>query len=77
MAEVPERFEAATLIGLSRNDLRKRLHINCSTVGLLLGKGVIASTEARHPRTRQYMSLVAPEEEERVLDRYLPLGLMA
>ena len=53
------------------------MHINCSTVFLLLGKGMIASTEVRHPQTRQYMSLVAPEEVERFLDRYLPLGLMA
>jgi hypothetical protein len=77
LAEVLDIFEAAPLRGLSRNDLRKRLHINCSTVSLLLGKGVIASTEARHPRTRQPMSLVASEEVERFLDRYLPLGLMA
>ncbi|WP_084637842.1 TniQ family protein [Paracoccus sp. J55] len=77
LAEVLDRFEAAPLMGLSRDDLRKRLHINCSTVALFMGKGVIASTEARHPRTRQPMSLVAPEEVERFLDRYLPLGLMA
>lgn len=77
LAEVRDIFEAVPLRGMSRNDLRKRLHINCSTVSLLLGKGVIASAEARHPRTRQPMSLITSEEVERFLDRYLPLGLMA
>lgn len=75
--EVLDTFETAPLIGLRRDDLRKQLHINVSTVGLLLGKGAIASTEVRDPRTRQSLSLIAPEELERFLERDLPLGLMA
>jgi len=79
LAEVMAVFEAPplTLTGLSRTDLRKRLHVNCSTVSLLVGKGMIDSTRARDPRTRQSMSLIAPEAVDRFLSIYLPLGLMA
>lgn len=68
----------------SRHNNRNDQHAVVSTLKSLMqspqwpvGLGVIASTEARHPRTRQSMSLVAPEEVERFFDRYLPLGLMA
>lgn len=72
-------FEAPplTLTGLSRTDLRKRLHVNCSIVSLLLGKGMIDSTRVRDPRTRQSVSLIAPEAVDHFLSIYLPLGLMA
>lgn len=79
LAEVMAVFEAPplTLTGLSRTDLRKRLHVNCSTVSLLLGKGMIDSTRVRDPRTRQSMSLIAPEAVDRFLSICLPLGLIA
>ncbi|WP_147278913.1 hypothetical protein [Paracoccus versutus] len=77
LTDVLDAFEAPPLAGFSRTDLGKRLHVNCSTVSLLLGRGMIGSTEMRDPRTRQSLSLIAPAELERFLDRYLPLGLMA
>lgn len=75
--EVLDAFEAPPLIGLTRDDLRKQLHINCSTVSLLLKSGMIASQQFSDPRTRQPLSLIATEELDRFLDRHLPLGLMA
>ena len=77
LAEVLDAFEALPLIGLTRNDLRKQLHVNGSTVSLLLKSGMIASKEVPDPRSRQPLSLVAAEELDRFLDRHLPLGLMA
>ncbi|WP_148043686.1 hypothetical protein [Paracoccus methylarcula] len=59
------------------NALRKRLHVNCSTVSLLLKNGIIASREVPDPRTRQPLSSIASEELDRFLDLHLPLGLMA
>ncbi|WP_220269855.1 hypothetical protein, partial [Paracoccus lutimaris] len=75
--EVLDAFESPPLIGLTRDDLRKQLHINCSTVSLLLKSGMIASQQFPDPRTRQSLSLIATEELGRFLDRHLPLGLMA
>lgn len=75
--EVLDAFEVPPLIGLTRSDLRKKLHINCSTVSLLLQRGMIASRQFRDPRTRQRLSLVATEELDRFLDKHFPLGLMA
>lgn len=77
LAEVIAGFEGPPLTGLTRTDLTKRLHINCSTVSLLLSRRMIESTRAPNPRTRKRMSLIAPEAVDRFLDTYLPLGLMA
>lgn len=75
--EVLDAFESPPLIGLTRDDLRKQLHVNCSTVSLLLKSCMIASQQFPDPRTRQSLSLIATEELDRFLDRHLPLGLMA
>lgn len=75
--EVLDAFESPPLIGLTRGDLRKQLHVNCSTVSLLLKSGMIASQQCPDPRTRQPLSLIAAEELDRFLDLHLPLGLMA
>ena len=77
LAEVMAAFEAPPLAGLTRTDLSKRLHVNGSTVSLLLSRRMIDSTQATNPRTRQSLSLIAPEAVDRFLDTYLPLGLMA
>ncbi|WP_146161921.1 hypothetical protein [Pseudogemmobacter blasticus] len=77
LAEVKSAFEAPPLTGLTRTDLNKRLHINCSTVSLLLSRRMIDSTRATNPRTRQSLSLIAPEAVDRFIATYLPLGLMA
>ncbi|MFD1880661.1 TniQ family protein [Paracoccus pacificus] len=75
--EVLDAFESPPLIGLTRDDLRRQLHINCSTVSLLLKSSMIASRQFPHPRTRQPLSLIAAEDLDRFLDLHLPLGLMA
>ena len=77
LVEVLDHFEGPELLGLRRSELRTELHINSSTVGLLLGNGMIASTEVRDPRTRRPLSLVTRKELDRFLAKYLPLGLMA
>ena len=77
LAEVKSAFEAPPLTGFTRTDLNKRLHVNCSTVSLLLSRRMIDSTRATNPRTRQRMSLIAPEAVDRFLATYLPLGLIA
>ena len=77
LAEVIAGFEGPPLTGLTRTDLNKRLHVNGSTVSLLLSRRMIDSTRAPNPRTRKRMSLIAPEAVDRFLDTYLPLGLMA
>lgn len=75
--EVLDHFASKPLEGLRHDDLRKRLHVNSSTVSLLLGTGMIASRKVRGPRTRYPQSRVSPQELDRFLARYLPLGLMA
>ncbi|MFD1880677.1 hypothetical protein [Paracoccus pacificus] len=75
--EVPDAFESPPLIGLTRDDLRRQLHINCSTVSLLLKSGMIVRQQFPDPRTRQPLSLIAAEELDRFLNLHLPLGLMA
>ncbi|WP_323009554.1 TniQ family protein [Paracoccus sp. (in: a-proteobacteria)] len=77
LAEVLDCFAAAPHTGLTRQQLRVHLHVNGATISLLLKSGLIASTQLRAPRSRRWMSSVAPEELERFLSRYLPLGLMA
>mgnify|MGYP006995064077 CR=1 FL=1 len=77
MDEVLDAFEALPLIGLTRNALRKQLHVNCSTVSLLLERGMIARRQLPDPRTRQPLSLIAAEELDHFVERHLPLGLMA
>ena len=77
LAEVPDVFEAEGLSGLTRDDLRKQLHINSSTVSLLLKRGLIGSREVRDPCSRQSLSLVEPRELDRFLEKYTPLGLIA
>lgn len=52
--EVLDAFKSPPLIGLTRDDLRKQLHINCSTVSPLLKSGMIASRRFPDPRTRQH-----------------------
>lgn len=76
LVEVLDHFEGPELSGLRRSEVRTRLHINSSTVGLLIGKGMIASTEVRDPRTRRPLSLVTRRELDRFLAKYLPLGLI-
>ena len=77
LAEVPDVFEAEGLSGLTRDDLRKQLHINSSTVSLLLKRGLIGSREVRDPSSRQSLSLVEPRELDRFLEKYTTLGLIA
>ncbi len=76
-SEVLDCFEAPPQTSLSRDDVRKKLHVNGTTICLLFGNGMIASTEGHHPRTRRQLSLVEPEELDRFLARYIPLGLIA
>lgn len=77
LVEVLDHFEGQALIGLTRADLRKRLHVNSSTVGALLRRGLITGKDVRDPRSRRPLSLIAPEELDRFLARYVPLGLIA
>lgn len=77
LAEVLDCFELPPLTSLSRDDVRKRLHICASTVRLLLSNGMIASSKGHHPRSRRQLSLIEPKELDRFLTRYVPLGLMA
>lgn len=77
LAEVLDCFEAPPLTSLSRDDVRKRLHICASTVCLLLSNGMIASSKGHHPRSRRQLSLIEPKELDRFLAQYVPLGLMA
>ncbi|RJL16531.1 hypothetical protein [Paracoccus siganidrum] len=75
--EVLDHFAVQSVEGLRHDDLRKRLHVNSSTISLLLRTGIIASKRVRGPRTRYPQSRVSPQELDRFLARYLPLGLMA
>lgn len=75
--EVLDHFAGESQEDLRHDDLRKRLHVNSSTISLLLGTGIIASRKVRGPRTRYPQSRVSPQELDRFLARYLPLGLMA
>lgn len=77
LAEVLDVFEGPPLIGLTRSDLGRQLHVNSSTVSPLLRNGMIASKEVPDPRTRQPLSLVAVAELDQFLNRHLPLGFMA
>ena len=77
LSEVLDLFEGKPLTGLTRADLKARLHVNSSTVSLLLKEEMIASREVRHPRSRQPLSLVEPADLARFLAKHLPLGLIA
>ncbi|WP_136653285.1 TniQ family protein [Paracoccus aeridis] len=77
LSEVLDLFEGKPLTGLTRADLKARLHVNSSTVSLLLKEGMIMSREVRHPRSRQPLTLVEPADLSRFLSKHLPLGLIA
>ncbi|PTE14503.1 TniQ family protein [Pseudogemmobacter blasticus] len=75
--EVLDVFASRPVEGLSRKQVRKALHINCQTISVIFRKKMIESTRVRSPRSRKWMSIVAPEQLDWFLSRYLPLGLMA
>lgn len=77
LAEVLDCFAAEPHTGLTWQQLRVHLHVNGATIRLLLESRLIESTRMRAPRSRRWMSSVPPEELERCLSRYLPLGVMA
>ena len=50
LAKVLDCFAAAPRSGLTRHQLRLRLHVNGATISLLLKSGLIESTPMRAPR---------------------------
>ncbi|WP_339978546.1 hypothetical protein [Gymnodinialimonas mytili] len=75
--EVLDLLERPPLPGLSSNELRKHLCINCVTTPWLVSNGFLKSEVALHPRTRKSIRLFRYDEIDRFLAEYETVGRLS
>jgi len=75
--DLRDQLEVPAPLGITRNEAKRLLRINSSTVAWLIRQGWLPAKTVKHHRHRRPVTLISREAIEEFLGNYATLGMMA